>query len=185
MAETIGGLVDRGAISQKLRTADGNQDRCHEVLRYEAGIVAEPVADGDVDSMAPQVDQLRACLDPYLDVGVLSREAAKPRYEPRCREGWHRADCERASGIGRHHRFEAALDLIESAQQGWMDLGAGIRQLDAVAGPHDQRQPDSLLELLDLLADSARGDAHRPGSALDAAVASGLHKSAQGKEWQD
>ncbi|MNR27135.1 hypothetical protein D3C85_1443910 [compost metagenome] len=142
-------------------------------------IVAQPMAYRHVDPVTPQVDQLARGFDAQLDLRMRFGEPPQPRGQPGSGEGGHGADRHGLARGGGFQAVQAALDLVEGAQQVRVSPHAGLGQADAVAGACEQGRADPLLQQPNLLADGARRHPHGLGGGLQAALAPCLDKGAQ------
>ncbi len=146
VGQAIGRFAERRAFRQQARAGHRDQWRRHQRLHVEPGVVAEAVANGDVDALPTQVGELRRGLDTDFHLGMASTELAEARHQPGGGEGGLGAHRKGLPGIDGFQLGEACGDLLEGLAESGIDLLARRGQAHAVAGALEQVDAGALLQ---------------------------------------
>ncbi len=152
------GPVERDGAFQERRAAHGKQDLPEQPLGAETRPIAVAVADFQIRVRLPECLSVDGGGEPEGYVRVLFEEARQPRHQPDISERGADADRDRPAALAAEQVLGAGGQVVEGLADDRQVAVAGVGQAQRARQPGEERGPQPLLELLDLLADRGRGD---------------------------
>ena len=142
--------------------------------------MAVAVADGDVDFLTPEIDQVGGGGDPHLQsrIGVL--EGGDAGDQPFGGQGRGGADGQPALLVGAAQTGGGAAQILEGGSDGGEVVAGLLRQGQTAVLADEELDAELVLEPADLMADGGLGDvhlrrgegeAHEPGGGFECAEA--------------
>ncbi len=184
VAGEVGEVVQR-RLFQKLGAGHRRDGLPQEAGDLQARIAPGAVADGEVHLAAGEVDQLQAGRQPHVDLRMGGLEASQARHQPLGGEGGGGRDGEAASVLGGGQQRRGLGQAVERFSQGGKRGLGRVGEQEALGGALEQRSPDIVLQVLDLLADGARRHRQFVGGAAEIHMPRGGLEGAQGVQGRE
>ena len=151
------GEVDQRLALNQVRAGDGDHSLLHQPCHFQARIAARAIADSDVDLAGAEVYQFHSSRDPDVNHRVQAFEPAQSRHQPLGGERGRHGHCQPPPIHGGGEHGGGLGQTIERLAQGRQGDLRGVGEQQPLGRAFEEGHADEVFQVLDLLADRARG----------------------------
>ena len=144
-----------GMIAQVAGAADRIDTLAEEKLRLQPFPFAATEENGNIHLLRARQDRLICRQHPQVDLWLKGAETFKPWHQPEPRKSNRGAHCQLWRLCRRTKCGEAGADIVQAARHRLEQALALCRDVNGAMEPMEQREPNAILEGLDLPADRA------------------------------